>query len=123
MLLPVLLVTGCGASTNFSHDTSARCVTLHGGRVSTGANDLDRIARKADAGAFRARVGVDTATVAFERTSEHAKQIEAAYARVLESAGEPTKYVLFRNRNAVVIWAHVPGDDNRAIVVDCLVSP
>jgi hypothetical protein len=122
LVLPLLLVTGCGASANFSRDTSANCVRLHGGRVSIGTDDLDAIARQADAGAFRARLGVDTATVAFERTSDDAKRMEAAYSRVLGTAGEPTKYLLFRNRNAVVTWAHVPGDDNRATVVDCLVS-
>ena len=122
LLIPVLLVTGCGGAANFSRDTSAGCVTLHGGHVSTRAADLDAIARHAKAGAFRARVGVDTATVAFEETSEDAKRTEAAYARVLGDAGEPRKYVLFRNRNAVVIWAQVPGDEDRATVVDCLVS-
>jgi hypothetical protein len=68
------------------------------------------------------RVGVDTAIVAFGRTSEEAKRIEAAYARVLRAADKPATYMLFRNRNAVVVWSEVPGDDAREIVLDCLVS-
>src|SRR5690348_4062186 len=94
LLLPVLFVVGCGASGNFSRDTSAGCVTLHGGHIS---GKVDTIARHAGAGAFRARVGVNTATVTFGRTSGEAKRTETAYARVLRAAHQPTKYLLFRN--------------------------
>jgi hypothetical protein len=116
----VLLLAGCGPSGNFSRDTSAKCVELHGGRVS---NRVGAMARHAEAGAFRARVGIDTATVAFERTNEDAKRLEAAYARALKSAGEDPKYVLFRYRNAVVVWSQHPGDENGTTLRDCLVTP
>jgi len=122
LLLPVLVVTGCGPSSTFSRDTSAGCMRLHGGRVANAAKGLDTIARGANASAFRVRAGTDAATVEFARTSQDAESLEAAYARALKVAREPTKYLLYRNRNAVVIWAHVPGDDSRATVIDCLVS-
>jgi hypothetical protein len=97
-------------------------MTLHGARVSTSAHGLDAIAKHAGAGALRARVGVDSATVAFERTEDDATRTERAYARVVAAAGKPAKYVLFRNRNAVVVWDDLPGDDARTTVDACLVS-
>ena len=120
LLLPILVVTGCGPPATFSRKTSAGCMTLKGVHVSTGG--LGSVARAASAGAFRARVGTDAATVAFGRTAEEGKRIDAAYARALDAAGEPRKYLLFRNRNAVVVWAHMPGDDSRTAVEDCLVT-
>jgi hypothetical protein len=60
--------------------------------------------------------------VAFGRTTDEAKRIEAAYAQALDAAGEPTKYLLSRNRNAVVVWSHMPGDEHRNTVEDCLAS-
>ena len=124
LLLLVLLAAGCAGSSSlsFDRDTSAKCMTLHGARVSTSVHDLDGIAKRAGAGALRAHVGADTATVAFERTEDDAKRAERDYARVVVAAGKPAKYVLFRNRNAVVVWDGLPGDDARATVDDCLVS-
>lgn len=95
-------------------------MTLHGGRVSS--DRLGSIASGASAGAFRVRVGTDAATVAFGRTAEEAQRLETAYGRAFAAAGEPTKYLLFRNRNAVVVWAHMPGDESLTTVEDCLVS-
>ena len=97
-------------------------MTLHGVPVSRSDRDLDAIARHAGAGAFRAHVGPDTATLAFERSDDEAKLTDRAYARVLGATGKPTKYVLSRNRNAVVVWDSPPGDDAVSTVTDCLVS-
>lgn len=122
-LLTVLLVVGCGGPGNLSRDTSVKCMRLHGVQVSTDAERLDTIARRAGGGALRAQVGGDTAIVAFERSEGDERRTEAAYRRGLTAADKPVKYLLRRNRNAVVVWDRNPGDDSRPAVEDCLVSP
>lgn len=72
---------------------------------------------------MRAQVAADTAIVAFQHSEDDAKRTETAYRRVLLDAGKPVKYLLRRNRNAVVVWDRNPGDDSRTAVEDCLVSP
>jgi hypothetical protein len=96
---------------------------LQGVQVSTSAGRLDAIARDADGGALRAQVAGDTAIVAFQRSEDDAKRTETAYRRALLDAGKPVRYLLRRNRNAVVVWDRNPADDSRTAVEDCLVSP
>ena len=123
LLLPVVVVAGCGGSGDLSRESSARCMRLQGVHVSTKAGRLDAIARDADGGALRAQVAGDTAIVAFQRSEDGAKRTETAYRRALHGAGKPVTYLLGRNRNAVVVWDRNPADDSRTAVEDCLVSP
>lgn len=48
LLLPVLVVAGCGGSGGLARESSASCMRLQGAQVSTKAGRLDAIARGAD---------------------------------------------------------------------------
>jgi hypothetical protein len=115
-----LLAAGCGGPAGpetYGLDPTRACLEEAGFDVTT--EDLDFVASTAVGGAVRADMPGNHVTISFGEGEEEAVRTEQAYRR-FAAPQIPIEHVLFRERNAVLVWGAPPTDEESGPVVACL---
>jgi hypothetical protein len=91
-----------------------------GVRVSEGARDVgDVLANSARGGALKVWLPGNTLIVSFGEDEQEAERRERSYFR-FAGGTIPVRELLMRQGNAVLLWEHAPGVEERELVDGCL---
>lgn len=122
-----LVVAGCGgggggsSAEAYTVDGTKACLVDEGVSIVAVDEAADFVAASALAGSLGAKLALNRVTIAFGRSEAEGLQIEKAYAEY-GSKDVPIDQVLERKRNAVLLWAGVPTEQDAKAVRSCLKS-
>jgi hypothetical protein len=113
----VLLATGCGGTSAYSLAKTRACLAkVPGAKLS---NKVDFVASNALGGAVAVTLDHNEVTISFGQDATEAKRIARAY-RLHHGRNIGIADVLRPERNAVLLWAAHPSDQDAAAIRDCL---